>query len=112
MRQISEKKKIQEKEAEEVRDNKGAEKTEQNGLNEQKKEEKINQTVVCTIYHICAREKHPQETQEKDQKDYKTQKCWKSTESFLNQKALIVNGYHYQKIARKQSICYQVPFWV
>ena len=33
MRQISEKKKIQEKEAEEVRDNKGAEKTEQNGLN-------------------------------------------------------------------------------
>ena len=33
MRQISEKKKIQEKEAEELRDNKGAEKTEQNGLN-------------------------------------------------------------------------------
>ena len=33
MRQISEQKKIQEKKAEELRDNKGTEKTEQNGLN-------------------------------------------------------------------------------
>ena len=33
MRQILEKKKIQEKEAEELRDNNGAEKTKQNGLN-------------------------------------------------------------------------------
>ena len=73
MRQISEKKKIQEKEAEELRDNKGAEKTERNGLNFLKKrEEKIVGIVVYMIYHICAGEKHPQETQEMDHKDRKS----------------------------------------
>ena len=37
MRQILEKKKMQEKEAEELRDNRGAENTKQNGLNLKKK---------------------------------------------------------------------------
>ena len=41
------------------------------GLNLKKEEEKIDRIVVCTIYHICAGEKHPQETQMKDRKDCK-----------------------------------------
>ena len=36
----------------------------------------------------------------------KTRKCWESTESFLNQKAPVVKGYHYQKTAKKKSIYY------
>ena len=62
MSQILEKKKIQEKEAEELRDNRGAQNTKQNGLNflkKFKKEEEIDGIVVYTIYHICAGEKHP-----------------------------------------------------
>ena len=56
------------------------EKTEQNGLNffQKEKERKNQQIVVCTIYHICAGEKHPQETQVKDCKDHKEECSWGS----------------------------------
>ena len=36
-----------------------------------KKEKEIDGIVVCTIYHICAGEKHRQETHVKDRKDRK-----------------------------------------
>ena len=36
----------------------------------------------------------------------KTRKCWKSTESFPNKKKPTVNGYHYQKTAKKLPFCY------
>ena len=36
----------------------------------------------------------------------KTRKCWRSTESFLNQKIPIVKVYHYQKTAKKLPIWY------
>ena len=36
----------------------------------------------------------------------KSQKCWKSTESFLNQKKQpVLTFYHYQKTGKKQSLC-------
>ena len=36
-----------------------------------KKEEKIDRILVCMIHHVCAGEKHPQETHVKDRKDRK-----------------------------------------
>ena len=39
-------------------------------------------------------------------KKTKTQKCRKSTESFINQKIPIFNSYHYQKTAKKLPIWY------
>ena len=49
---------MQEKEAEELRDFKGAEKTEQKKKKKQKrkKREQIDRTVICTMSYLCWRE--------------------------------------------------------